>query len=296
VITEKDVADLAFGRDVGFDLVAASFVSCGADIREIRKHIGHSPVIAKIESTAGYRNLDDILTEADGAMVARGDLGVELNLESVPRAQTEILAKTNAAGKITITATEMLESMIHSSRPTRAEVTDVANAILDGTDGVMLSDESAVGEHPIGAVTMMSRIAERAEEMRQQSAPALSIGKGVPAAIANATFSVAREVGARLIVTPTASGSTARLVAATRPPIPILALSPERTTVAQLALTWGVTGRLVESPPSVDSMLEICRREARASGLVEAGDRVVVTMGLPLGVAGTTNLLKVLEV
>jgi pyruvate kinase len=299
-LTEKDERDLRFGLSQEVDWVAMSFVRRPEDVertRELMREVGCTrPILAKIEKTQALDAIEEIVEAFDGLMVARGDLGVEIPLPRVPEIQKDLIRRANLAAKPVITATQMLLSMVSSPRPTRAEVTDVANAILDGTDAVMLSDESAVGEHPVGAVTMMSEIAERAEGMRQQLAPAQSIGKGVPAAIARATFSVAEEVGARLVVTPTTSGSTARLVAVTRPPIPILALSPEPTTVAQLALTWGVTGRLIESPPSVDGMLETCRREARASGLVGDGDRVVVTMGLPLDVAGTTNLLEVLEV
>jgi pyruvate kinase len=297
VVTEKDVADLAFGREVGFDLVAASFISSGADIREIRKHIGYTPIIAKIESTVGYRNLDDILTEAEGAMVARGDLGVELNLESVPRAQTEILAKTNAAGKITITATEMLESMIASPRPTRAEVTDVYRSVLDGTDAVMLSAESAIGAYPVEAVRAMdviSREAERSPEfvtaphtsILQDHSPYVSV-------VAQAAVDTANRLDIETIVAFTESGTTARLLSKHRPRADVYAFTPHESTYRLMTLFGCITP--LKSPPheSTDEMLTFAEEYMVEHGIVEKGDTTVMVAGIPPNLRASTNLMKV---
>ena len=297
VITEKDVADLDFGRDVGFDLVAASFISSGADIREIRKYIGYTPIIAKIESTVGYRNLDDILTEAEGAMVARGDLGVELHLESVPRAQTEILAKTNAAGKITITATEMLESMINNPRPTRAEVTDVYRSVLDGTDAVMLSAESAIGAYPVEAVRTMdviSREAERSPEF--VTAPHTSILKDqspYASVVAQAAVDTANRLGIETIVAFTESGTTARLLSKHRPRADVYAFTPHDSTYRLMTLFGCITP--LKSPPheSTDEMLTFAEEYMLEHEIVKPGDTTVMVAGIPPNLRASTNLMKV---
>jgi len=297
VITEKDVADLAFGREVGFDLVAASFISCGADIREIRKHIGYTPIIAKIESTVGYRNLDDILTEADGAMVARGDLGVELNLESVPRAQTEILAKTNAAGKITITATEMLESMIANPRPTRAEVTDVYRSVLDGTDAVMLSAESAIGAYPVEAVRTMGVISREAESSPEfVTAPYTSILQDrspYASVVAQAAVDTANRLRIDTIVAFTESGTTARLLSKHRPRADVYAFTPHESTYRLMTLFGCITP--LKSPPheSTDEMLTFAEEYMIEHGIVETGDTTVMVAGIPPNLRASTNLMKV---
>jgi len=297
VITDKDVADLAFGRELGFDLVAASFISSGADIREIRKYIGYTPIIAKIESTVGYRNLGDILTEADGAMVARGDLGVELNLESVPRAQTEILAQTNAAGKIVITATEMLESMITNPRPTRAEVTDVYRSVLDGTDAVMLSAESAIGAYPVAAVAAMDVICREAEmspefvsaphaKMLRDSSPYASV-------VAQAAVETANRLGIDTIVAFTESGTTARLLSKHRPRADVYAFTPHESTLRVMTLLGCVTP--LKSPPhdSTDDMLTFAEEYMIEHGIVELGDTTVMVAGIPPNLRASTNLMKV---
>ena len=297
VITEKDVADLAFGREVGFDLVAASFISCGADIREIRKHIGYTPIIAKIESTVGYRNLDDILTEADGAMVARGDLGVELNLESVPRAQTEILAKTNAAGKITITATEMLESMIANPRPTRAEVTDVYRSVLDGTDAVMLSAESAIGAYPVEAVRTMGVISREAESSPEfVTAPYTSILQDrspYASVVAQSAVDTANRLRIDTIVAFTESGTTARLLSKHRPRADVYAFTPHESTYRLMTLFGCITP--LKSPPheSTDEMLTFAEEYMIEHGIVETGDTTVMVAGIPPNLRASTNLMKV---
>jgi len=297
VITEKDVADLAFGSDLGFDLIAASFVSSGADIREIRKYVGYVPVIAKIESTIGYRNLADILTEADGAMVARGDLGVELNLESVPRAQTEILARTNAAGKITITATEMLESMIGNPRPTRAEVTDVYRSVLDGTDAVMLSAESAIGDYPVEAVKAMdviSREAERSPEFVTAPHAAMLLDRAPYAsAVAQAAVETANRLEIDTIVAFTESGTTARLLSKHRPRADVYAFTPHESTYRLMTLFGCITP--LKSPPqeSTDEMLWFAERYLLEHGIVQTGDTTVMVAGTPPNLRASTNLMKV---
>ena len=296
-VTEKDVADLAFGRDVGFDLVAASFISCGADIREILIPAAFPVIVAKIESTVGYRNLDDILTEADGAMVARGDLGVELNLESVPRAQTEILAKTNAAGKITITATEMLESMITNPRPTRAEVTDVYRSVLDGTDAVMLSAESAIGAYPVEAVRTMDVISREAEMSPEfVTAPYTSILQDhspYASVVAQAAVDTANRLGIDTIVAFTESGTTARLLSKHRPRADVYAFTPHESTYRLMTLFGCITP--LKSPPheSTDEMLTFAEEYMLEHGIVETGDTTVMVAGIPPNLRASTNLMKV---
>jgi pyruvate kinase len=301
-MTAKDHEDLRFGLEAGIDWVALSFVRRASDVevpRAVMTAAGrHVPVLAKIEKPQAVDALDDIIAAFDGLMVARGDLGVEVPLESVPGLQKEIIARANAAAKPVITATQMLLSMVESPRPTRAEATDVANAILDGSDGLMLSEETAVGAHPARAVGTMARIAAEAEGLRDEIdyPPVHGTTGELPAAIAHATREVAALTGARAIVTPTSSGSTARLVAATRPPVPILALSTEETTVRQLCLTWGVVPRRIGHAGSSDELFEICRQKVLECGLAAPGDHVVVTLGVPLERAGTTNLLRILEI
>ncbi len=301
-LTDKDREDLRFGLELGADWVALSYVRSGRDAvapRAMMDEVGRRvPLLAKVEKRQALQDIDGILGAFDGLMVARGDLGVEVALEDVPGIQKDLIRRANRAAKPVITATQMLLSMVSTPRPTRAEVTDVANAILDGTDALMLSEETAMGSYPMEAVATMSRIAQRAEALR--AGGRLQVGElgveGVPAAIAGATWHVALAVGAKLIVTPTRSGSTARLVAATRPPAPVLALSSSQETVRHLNLSWGVTPRHIRPVPTTDALFDACRAEVKASGLAQAGDRVVVTAGLPLDSPGTTNLLKVLVV
>ena len=297
VITDKDVADLAIGREIGFDLIAASFISSGADIREIRKHVGYIPIVAKIESTVGYRNLDDILTEADGAMVARGDLGVELNLESVPRAQHEILQQTNRAGKITITATEMLESMITNPRPTRAEVTDVYRSVLDGTDAVMLSAETAVGAYPIEAVRMMDVISREAEQSPEfvttPHSAMLHDRSPYASAVAQAAVETANRLGVDTIVAFTESGTTARLLSKHRPRADVYAFTPHDATYRLMALFGCITPLRTPVHRSTDEMLTFAERYLLDHEIAITGDTTVMVAGIPPNLQASTNLMKV---
>lgn len=297
VITDKDVRDLAFGRELGFDLVAASFVSSGADVREFRTHIGATPIVAKIESAAGYANLDDILSEADGAMVARGDLGVELHLESVPRAQKEILAKTNAAGKMTITATEMLESMITNPRPTRAEVSDVYGSVLDGTDAVMLSAETAIGAHPVEAIRTMDIISRKAEQSPDfVPAPESAIVHDrapYASVVAHAAVETANRLGIDTIVAFTESGTTARLLSKHRPHADVYAFTPHQSTYRQMALYGGITPLRTPVHHSTDEMLSFAEVYLLDHGIARAGDTTVMVAGIPPNHQASTNLMKV---
>ncbi len=298
-LTEKDRDDLRFGLDLGVDWVALSFVRSPRDAeapRAVMDERGRRvPLLAKIEKRQALERIDGILEAFDGLMVARGDLGVEADLEDVPGIQKDLIRRANRAAKPVVTATQMLLSMVTNPRPTRAEVTDVANAILDGSDAVMLSEETAVGGDPAAAVATMARLAERAEALRRPELPGDLAVEGAAAAIARATWRVAREVGAELIVTPTTSGFTARLVAATRPQVPILALSSAPGAIEAAALSWGVVPRAMAPAATTDALFAACREEALASGLVRPGDLAVVTAGVPIHTPGTTNLLRVLE-
>lgn len=292
-VTEKDRADLAYGRRLGVDLVAVSFVVSPDDIAAVRDLAGPAPVIAKIERAAALANLGAIVAAADGAMVARGDLGVETGYEPLPRLQKEILAVTNAAGGISITATEMLESMVASPRPTRAEVTDVANAVMDGSDAVMLSAETAVGRYPIRAVEAMAAICLEAE-----GGPALAPSRGLvgepgsfASAIARATAEAADGLGLQVVAF-TDSGATARLVSKYRPDGGLLALTPRRDTYRRLAALWGVTPILVPRGTSTDEMMAIADRTLLERGLARPGDRLAIAAGSPPNRDAATNLLR----
>ena len=295
-VSEKDVADLAFGRTLGVDYIAASFVSSALDVKRVKNLSPGTPVIAKVESVVGYENLDDILAVADGTMVARGDLGVELSFESVPRAQKEILLRSNAKAKISITATEMLESMNHSTRPTRAEVSDVAAAVLDGSDAVMLSSETAVGKYPIRAVQAMARICAEAEASpdygRGPEIHFLEDRARFASATAQACVDAAENLGLRAIVAFTESGSTARLISKYRPHSDIFAYTPHEGTFRRMALYSGVTALRFESVDSTDKMIAHAERNLLELGIVEPGDGVVMAAGIPPNQAATTNLMK----
>lgn len=300
-VTEKDLAALDFGLKYNVDWVAASFVRCAADLDPVRSKIASSGkstrLIAKIEKSEAVSDIDSIIEAADGIMVARGDLGVEIPLERVPAVQKSIIKKCNLAGKPVITATQMLESMIGNRRPTRAEVTDVANAILDGTDAVMLSGETAIGEFPVDTVTTMSKIAVQAEislnhrhVTKQQTHGA---EKSVTDAIAQGTVDIAIDLQAKAIITPTSSGATARAVSKYRPETPIIAAATTRATYRQLALSWGIYPVVVAQTSNTDDMLEEAVEGAKRAKLVHDGDIVVLTAGVPAGVPGRTNLIKV---
>jgi pyruvate kinase len=299
-LTARDREDLAFGIAHGVDYVALSFVRSAADVLDARKFLGERgasiPLIAKIEKHEALASIDAILDAADGLMVARGDLGVETPLEHVPLLQKMLIDRANRAGKPVITATQMLLSMVENARPTRAEVGDVANAILDGTDAVMLSEETAAGRYPVEAVATMRRIAEDTETafpyetwMRKFEDRSL---QSMPEAVAGAACELAEHVGAAVIVAWTESGTTARLVAKHRPRRPILALSTRPEAARRLALVWGVEPFVAEECPSTDAMLERAPRIAAARGLLKPGEKAVITAGIPMGVAGSTNLIK----
>lgn len=299
-ITEKDIIDIKFAIEQGMEYLALSFVRTAADIEMLRKMVPSDiHIIAKIEKDAAMMEIEDIIEASDGVMVARGDLGVELPFEEVPVAQKKIIALANRWGRPVITATQMLESMITNPRPTRAEVSDVANAILDGTDAIMLSAETAAGAYPRLAVEAMTRIIREVEQHPpprhfhdpQEQPPGGTVNTEV--AIAAATVAAVKMLGAPLIVVITQSGFSARIVSSHRPPVPILALTDNFKTFKRLQLLWGVIPHLVESRPSYTEMAELGKPLTVELGLAKHGDRVMFTAGHPFGVPGTTNLLKV---
>jgi pyruvate kinase len=298
-LTRKDVDDLELALELGADYVALSFVRSAADVRDLRQMIAQagSParVIAKIEKAEAVDALDDVLEETDAVMVARGDLGVEIGPASVPLLQKRIIVRALERGKPVITATQMLESMIHANEPTRAEASDVANAILDGTSAVMLSGETAVGEYPIESVAYMDRIARVVEPSigYRHQFPERGIDPTVGQAMSNATCDLAETLSARAIVVPTSTGRTASRVARLRPHQPIIAITPSRTAVSQLALEWGVWPVYVPECANVEELWSRSLDAARESGIVDEGDLVVITAGTAVNTPGTTNLIKV---
>lgn len=299
-ITEKDAADIEFAVAHSLDYLALSFVRRASDIEQLKSRIPRTIlVIAKIEKDVALGNIESILQASDGVMVARGDLGVELPFEEVPNAQKRIIGLANRMGRPVITATQMLESMIEHPRPTRAEASDVANAILDGTDAVMLSAETAAGAYPRLAVEAMTRIISHVEQHqppypRRRSETAVSAGV-VPTevAIAAATTAAVDMLGAPLVVVFTKSGFSARIVASHRPNVSILVLTDEARTYRQLALVWGVIPVLVPHCNTYDEMMQRARQAVVERELATPGDRIIVTAGVPFDVPGTTNLLKV---
>ena len=302
-LSENDKADLIFGIEQNIDFVAASFVRCKEDVIGLRKfldyHGGHNiKIISKIENIEGVNNFDAILHHSDGIMVARGDMGVEVEFERLPGLQKRFIRKCYQSGKMVITATQMLESMIHSSTPTRAEITDVANAVFDGTSAVMLSGETAAGDHPALVVKVMAQIAEQAEndafEMDMyQGIRYDSDTSDVTNAICDAAATTARDVGAKVIIAVTTSGLTARRVSKFRPQQMIVAATPERKTYHQLSLSWGVIPVLALHQNNTDALFTHAIDCAKQNDLVAPGDKAVITAGVPLGIEGTTNLLKV---
>jgi len=303
-LTEKDREDAADGVKRGVDYLALSFVRRAEDLAELRALVPKGvKLVAKIEKATALDDLDRILDACDAVMVARGDLGVELPFEQVPLVQKRLIRESNLHGKPVITATQMLESMVHAPRPTRAEASDVANAILDGTDAVMLSAETAVGDYAVDAVQAMDRIIREMErhpqlrdERRLGGRDAARDGVSVEDAIAWGTNAVARMLKTPLIVTLTQGGFTSRKVAALRPPVPILAVTTEVATFRQLALVWGVTPVRVDRVPSYDAMLAVVRDLLLKREYAKPGDRIVMTAGVPWEVSGSTNLIKVEEV
>lgn len=301
--TEKDQADLAVGLKEQVDFVALSFVRHEMDLEPVRQILAQQKyrplLIAKIERPQALERLDAILDQVDGIMVARGDLGVEMPLEEVPLIQKRVILATRKAGKPVITATQMLRSMVESPRPTRAEATDVANAVLDGTDALMLSDETAMGRFPKEAVQILDRIARATEpSIREHNFLEEPMSDALPstkAAVSRSACWLARDLKAAAIVASTSSGSTARLVARFRPSRPIVGLTPNLLTQRQLSLSWGVFPVLVDAFEDTDKMFSVARSWTLSNKMAQAGDRIILTAGIPLTVAGTTNLLRVME-
>ncbi len=298
--TEKDHQDLLFGIQHGVDLIGLSYVKEAADIKGVKRFLEKEsadiPVIAKIERKEALEHIDEILRASDGIMVARGDLGVETPLEKIPNVQKMLIRKANALGKPVITATQMLRSMVDHTQPTRAEVTDVVNAIYDGTDAIMLSEETASGQFPVESVQMMAKIAQSAEEefpFDQFLKREMDGESNLPQAISHAASLLAEEVKAVAIVTPTESGSTARWVSRLRPRQPILVLSRHLSTVKRLNLCWGVYPVLVPDWKDTDDMLERAKRMPKELGMASTGDRIIIIAGVPISIPGTTNLIKV---
>ena len=298
-LTRKDTIDLEFALSIGVDFVALSFVRSPADVRDLRALIeqagSHAHVIAKVEKAEAVDVLDDILDETDAVMVARGDLGVEIGPALVPLIQKRIIQKALERGKPVITATQMLESMVHHPEPTRAEASDVANAILDGTSAVMLSGETAVGEYPIEAVAYMDRIAKAVEPSMgyRHEIPAADQNPTIGGAMSNAACDIAEALRAKAILTPTYRGKTASSVARLRPQRPIIALTHVEWARRQMALEWGVTPIQIPECGDVEELWSTSVRAAREAGLIDAGDRVVLTAGTQVNLPGSTNVIKV---
>lgn len=305
-ISEVDLADIVFGVEHGFDFIAASFVRTREDIQEVRKIVedrgSKIKIIAKIENMQGIQNLEEIITAADGIMVARGDMGVEIPLEEVPILQKKMIKMAVAQGKHVITATQMLESMIKNPRPTRAEATDIANAIYDGTTAIMLSGESAAGLYPVEAVKTMSRIAERAEQdidyrgRMQRVKEDRQETPDITTAISYATCSVASDLKAAAIITVTMSGFTANMIARYKPGCQIIGCTLDEKVYRQLNLLWGVKPVMIQKERTTDALFEEAVFKAKQAGLVKTGDTVVITAGVPLGVVGKTDMIHVVEV
>jgi pyruvate kinase len=299
-VSDEDIGLIDEGLDMGVDFFALSFVRRREDLDPVREHLKarnvEVPLIAKIEKPQAAANGEEIIQAADGIMIARGDLGIELPIEEVPLVQKRLLAIAGRYAKPTITATQMLESMVHSTRPTRAEVADVANAIFDGTDAVMLSQETAVGKHPVLAVQMMASIAQTTE--RELPYGRWLAERGPQAnnqyhAIAFGAVGAVYQLGLKCVVCPTNTGTTAGLISAYRPKAPVLALSPRREVVRRCQLLWGVHPRLNEEPMDTLGLIEACANVAEREGFAQTGDKIGITAGLPAGRAGGTNLFKV---
>jgi pyruvate kinase len=296
-LTEKDRVDLRFALKQGVDYIAVSFVRRAEDVvlakSLIRRAKRDTPVIAKLEKPEAIENLEEILRVSDGVMVARGDLGVEMNPERVPVVQKNIISRAREFRRPVITATQMLESMTENPRPTRAEASDVANAIFDGSDAVMLSAETATGRYPVEAVSMMARIIEQAEEsIHEYPRPATQERLKVPETVAELVCHASRELHMKLIAVFTHSGFTARLVSRYRPLVPIVAFSPEAHTRRRMALLWGVTSRSISDIRKIDGLAMIAEKRLMEERLVRKGDVIGIVAGTPMGIRGTTNFMK----
>ncbi|SHH82480.1 pyruvate kinase [Desulfosporosinus lacus] len=296
-VTERDIEDIRFGIAQGIDFIAASFTRKALNILDVRRVVEEMGadvhIIAKIESQEGINNLDDILEVADGLMVARGDLGVEIPVEEVPIRQKEMIRKCNLLGKPVIVATQMLDSMIRQPRPTRAEASDVANAILDGTDAIMLSGETAAGLYPIEAVQMMDKLAKRTEKTCLNNVSSRYTQLNVAEAISFASYTIAKDLQATAILTPTHSGLTACMISKYRPIAMIIAATPFASTARKLSLQWGVQPILVPESSGTDEMLSVTVNTSLNQNYIHAGDVVVITAGVPIGKVGSTNMIKV---
>ena len=300
-LTEKDRSDLKFGCEVGVTAIAASFIRKAEDVLDIRKLLNDNGgenilIISKIENQEGVDNIDSIIEVSDGIMVARGDLGVEIPIENVPGVQKMIIEKCNNAGKIVITATQMLDSMMRNPRPTRAEVSDIANAILDGTDAIMLSGESANGDYPIESVETMAKIAITTEARLKYEVAISSAKNHIPAiagVISRATCNAASELEATAIISSTQTGATARRLSQCRPECPIVAVTPSEKVARALGLSWGVYPVVSSKVESTDEMMEKSVSIAEAQGFIKKGDTVIMAAGVPVHKVGTTNLMKV---
>ena len=301
-LSDADMNDLEFGAKQGFDFIAASFVRTAADINYLRKFtqsLGWFDVriIAKIENLEGVENIDEILEAADGIMVARGDMGVEIPFEQIPAIQKELIHKGYNAGKQVITATQMLESMISNPRPARAEITDVANAIYDGTSAIMLSGETAAGAFPVESVKTMALIAQTTEDdidyKKRFSRREADVFCNIATAFSHATVTTAHDLNAKAIVTVTKQGQTARLISKYRPTCPIISCTPSQRVCRQMNLSWGVMPLMIQEETNSDELLQHAVDSAKKAGYIHTGDMVVITAGLPLGISGTTNLMKV---
>ncbi|MBV9214013.1 MAG: pyruvate kinase [Actinobacteria bacterium] len=302
-VSDEDLRMIDAGVEMGVDLMALSFIRRGDDLRPVRErlaaHGSDIPVIAKIEKPQAAANAEEVVEAADGIMVARGDLGIELPIEQVPLVQKRLLHVAGQKAKPCITATQMLESMVSSTRPTRAEVADVANAIFDGTDAVMLSQETAIGRDPPGAVEMMAAIARATEDelpyWRLLTERGLRGGDD-PASIAFGAVGAVYQLGLKVLVCPTQTGKTARLISSHRPQVPTLALSPRIEVVRRCSIYWGVCALRMDEPHDTTELLAACEHAAVEAGLCSSGDKIGITAGLPAGVAGGTNLFKVQQV
>lgn len=304
-VTERDILHIGFGVEQNVDIIAASFVRKAADIVQIREVLeqhgaGHVRIISKIENEEGVDNLNEIIEVSDGIMVARGDLGVEIPVEDVPLVQKRMIRACNAAGKPVITATHMLESMQTNPRPTRAEASDISNAVLDGSDAVMLSGETAAGKYPVESVATMARIAEKTETIlpyRESFEQKIALHPtNVTEVISQSVVGASLDLGPKAILTPTETGFTARMVSKYRPNVPIIAVTPNEKVLGGLCLVWGVVPVKGETAPTTDEMLASSLQSAVGSGVLSPGDTVIVSAGVPVGRSGATNLMKIVEV
>ena len=305
-ISDRDKDDVLFGIRSGFDYIAASFVRGAEDVQALRQLLdenggAHVRIIAKIENADGVAHIDEIIEASDAVMIARGDMGVEIPFEEIPIIQKRMIKAATMAGRQVITATQMLESMVHNPRPTRAEITDVANAIYDGTSATMLSGETASGKYQVEAVKTMARIAERAENdidyrKRFLERSMAESSETITDAISHATCLIALNMHAAAIVTVTKSGTTAKMISRFRPNMPIIACTPDASTYRQLSLSWGVTPVLIGEERITDVLFEHAVDASVDTGIISKGDLVVLTAGVPLSISGTTNLIKVVHV